>query len=191
MSRQFYLYLLPADAESLIHTLKSELDLSLIQTSSPKPVPKQIESPMRHGGLMLKNATAHADCYITPAKEADIRMRFVSTLSHWNVDDKSEVIEFSGCEFDGHVLVRGRLYFQNDLLAGDMIAPKRKEFLAWADKVFRLAKKSLHRSEALDAYVGEHALKWRQEGGRFAWTVNHVRGAIFEADESTIKPEVK
>ena len=59
------------------------------------------------------------------------------------VQVESEVIEFRGCEFDGSVLVRGRFYFQNDFLLDGMIAPKRTEFLTWADRVFRLAKKSL------------------------------------------------
>jgi hypothetical protein len=110
-------------------------------------------------------------------------MQFVRVLSRWSVQDDSEVIEFRGCEFDGSVLVRGRLYFQNDFLLQDMIAPKHEEFLAWADKVFRLAKKSLRRSRSLDAYVGEHAEKWKQKGGRFAWMVTPERGPIF-ADES-------
>jgi hypothetical protein len=79
------------------------------------------------------------------------------------------------------VLVGGRFYFQNDLLVGGIIAPKRREFLAWADRVFRLAKKSLTRSKTLDAYVGEHAEKWRRGGGRFASLVTE-RGPVFEAE---------
>jgi hypothetical protein len=109
-------------------------------------------------------------------------MLSVPVLSRWNVQPESEAIEFEGCEFDGSVLVRGRLYFQNDFLIQGMVAPKRKEFLDWADKVFRLAKKSLRRSKTLDAYVGEHAEKWRQQGGRFAWMVAPERGPIYEAE---------
>jgi hypothetical protein len=153
MSRQFRLYLLPADVESLIHTLRSKPDIALIQRSSSKPIPVKIESPMCEGGLMLKTATVRTDCYITPGKEADIKMCFVPVLSHWTVQTESEAIEFTGCEFDGSVLVRGRFYFQNDLLVGDRIAPKRREFLSSADQVFRLAKKSLDPT-TLDAYGG-------------------------------------
>ena len=102
---------------------------------------------------MLKTATVRTDCYITPGKEADIKMCFVPVLSHWTVQTESEAIEFTGCEFDGSVLVRGRFYFQNDLLVGDRIAPKRREFLSSADQVFRLAKKSLDPT-TLDAYGG-------------------------------------
>ncbi|MGB6775176.1 MAG: hypothetical protein WBE45_12400 [Terriglobales bacterium] len=191
MSRQFYLYLLPADVESLVHTLRSKLGISLIQSSSPRPIPLEMESPICKGGLQLKTATVRVDCYLTPSREADIRMRFVPILSRWNVQTESEAIEFSGCEFDGSVLVRGRFYFQNDLLVGGMIVPKRKEFLTWADKVFRLTKKSLHRSTTLDVYVDEHAEKWRQEGGRFAWTTNSVRGPIYEAEADSVRGDVK
>jgi hypothetical protein len=181
MSKQFYVYLLPVDVEALVDTLKSRLDVSLIQPSSSGPFPVELESPVCKGALMLKEGAVRVNCFITP-KNANIKMRFVPALSHWSVEDESEVIEFRGCEFDGSVLLRGRFYFQNDFLLQDMIAPKRTEFLAWADKVFRLAKKSLRRSKTLDAYVGEHAEKWKQEGGRFAWMVTSERGPIYESE---------
>lgn len=186
MSRQFYLYLLPADVESLIHMLRSKLDVSLIQSSSQKPFPMNLNSPIiKEGSLLLKKAGVRVDCYMTPGKGADIKMRFIPALSHWSIETESEAIEFRGCEFDGSLLVRGRFYFQNDFLVGDMIAAKRREFLAWADRVFRLAKKSLYRSRSLDAYVGDQARKWRQEGGRFASIVTPQRGPIYEADSAS------
>lgn len=181
MSRQFCVYLLPADVESLINTLRSRLEITLIQPSSPRPFPMTLKSPLCTGRLALKTATVRVDCYITPAKEADIKMWFIRNLGYWSVETESEAIEFRGCEFDGSVLVAGRFYFQNDLLVGDMIVPKRREFIVWADRVFRLAKRSLSRSKVLDAYVGEHAAKWRREGGRFASRVTE-RGPIYEPE---------
>lgn len=181
MSRQFRLYLLPADVESLIRTLRTQLNVSLIQSWSPQVIPVALESAMCKGGLELRTATVRADCYITP-QNAEIKMHFIRNFSRWSVDTDSEAIEFCGCEFDGKVLVCGRFYFQNDLLVDDMIVPKRKDFLIWADKVFRLTKKSLIRSKTLDAYVGENARQWKQEGGRFAWMVTSQRGPIY-ADE--------
>ena len=172
MSRQFQVYLLPADVEALIDTLKSQLGVLLIEPSSSRPFPIQLESPLRNDPLMLKTASTRVDCYIVPPAEADIKMRFIPTRAHWSVETESEAIKFAGCEFDGNVLVRGRLYFQNDLLVGDMIVPKRREFLAWADGVFRLAKKSL----------GQHAQRWRQDGGRFSWFVNPETGPIYEGE---------
>lgn len=184
MSKQFYVYLLPEDVDSLVSTLKSRLDVYLVQPASPGPFPVELESPICKSAMMLREGSVGVDCYIIP-KNADIKMRFVPKLSHWNVEGDSEAIGFRGCEFDGSVLVRGRFYLQNDFLVGDMIAPKRQDFLGWADRVFRLAKKSLHRSKALDAYVGDHAEKWRREGGKFAWMVTPERGPIYESESGS------
>jgi len=184
MSRQFYLYLMPEDVESLVHTLRSQLGVSFVRPWSRRPYPVPLESPICTDALMLKKGAVRVSCYITPSKDADIRMRFIRAQSRWNVEIESEAIEFQGCEFDGKVLVRGRFYFQNDILVDGAIVPKRRDFLIWVDKVFRLAKKSLHRSKVLDAYVGEYAEKWRLEGGRFAWTANSQRGPIYETDSN-------
>lgn len=184
MSRQIRFYLLPSDVEALAHKLKSELDVSLIQPWSPHPKVVAVESAVLKGGLLLKKGISRVDCYLVPPSNADIKMRFVSNRSRWHVDIASEVIEFKGCEFDGSTLLLGRLYFQKDFLAGDAITLKREDFLRWADKVFRLAKKSLNRSKALDAYVGQHAEKWRRGGGKFAWTATAERGPIYEQERS-------
>ena len=56
MSKQFYVYLLPADVEALVYTLKSRLDVSLIQPSSSGPFPVKLESPVCNDALMLKEA---------------------------------------------------------------------------------------------------------------------------------------
>lgn len=183
MSRQFQVYLLPPDAELLIHELKSQIELSVIQPYSPGLFPVHTESPMRHDSShYLGKDTVWIDCYLAPAIDPDIKMRFIPIRSHWNVGIESEVIEFRGCEYGGNVLVRGRFYFQNDLLVNGMITPKRAEFLTWADKIFRTAKKSLRRSKSLDAYIGEEAERWRQGGGRFAWMVTPDRGPIYETE---------
>jgi len=175
MSRQFQVYLLPSDVEALLDTLRAKLDISLIRPDASAPVIESIVSPISDNALVLKT------CYIVPS-EANIKMRFAAQNSRWVIEGASELIEFSGCEFDGGVLVRGRLYFQPDFLAKGAIFRKRAEFLSWADQVFRVAKRSLHRSKTLDAYVGEHAERWRQGGGRFAWMVTPERGPLYERD---------
>jgi len=169
MSRQFRVYLLPPDAELLMETLRSQVELSIIQPYSPGLYPAYVESPMRYDSLpQFGRESVRVDCYLAPSKDPDIRMRFIQARSQWSVQDESEVIEFRGCEYAKNILLQGRFYFQNDLLSRGMIIPKRTEFLSWADKVFRTAKKSLQWSKTLDAYVGEEAEKWRQAGGRFA-----------------------
>jgi hypothetical protein len=179
MSKQFYVYLIPEDVSSLVQKLKSRLDILLISPSSSGPIPIELESAVSQNPALFHKRSVGVDCFLV-RKNADIRMRFVPALSHWSVQDDSEVIEFRGCAFDGSVLVRGRFYFQGDFMVQDIIAPKRSEFLAWADSIFKLAKKCLYRSNTLNAYVGEHADRWRQGGGRFAWMVTPERGPIFE-----------
>lgn len=183
MSRQFQFYLLPADVESLLETLRSRLDISLIQPWSLDARPVPLQSAVVRGALELKGEAVRAHCYIVASSAADIRMKYVVGQSRWLVhEETSEVIQFFGCEFDGRVLVRGRFYLQTDFLVGDAIVPKRADFLQWADKVFRLTKKLLRRSKGLHAYVGEHADKWRRGGGKFASMATPGRGPIFERD---------
>lgn len=187
MSRQFQLYLLPEDIESLLRTLGSRLEIALIQPWSERAQAVPLQSTILRGGLLLGKSATRVDCYITPLKGADIRMYFLARRALWDIDIASEVIEFSGCEFDGSVLLPGRLYYQNDVPVEDMIVPKREPFLRWAEGVFRLAKKSLRRSKTLDAYVGEAAKNWARRGGRFASGVGANRKLIYVEPHSSAR----
>jgi hypothetical protein len=110
-------------------------------------------------------------------------MRFIAEQNYWIIDTDSEVIEFSGCDFDGDgVLVSGRFYFQNDVLIGDGIWSKRSEFLKWASRVFRVAKGTMRYSKPLEAYVGKDAELWWRNGGKFAAAVWPGREPAFEKD---------
>jgi hypothetical protein len=179
MSRQVHIYLLPADVESLVNMLRERVGISLIQPWSPGPQIVPLPSAILNDSMELGKGSVRVDCYLVQPEAADIRLRFVPGRSRWHVDVESEVVEFSGCEFDKTVLLRGRLYFQKDFLVGDNIVPKRREFLRWADQVFRLTRQSLYRSKVLDAYLGEAAKEWAQQGGRFAWTATPERGPIY------------
>jgi hypothetical protein len=94
-------------------------------------------------------------------------MEHLTQKGQWAVSDSSEVIELSGCDYDGRILRVGRLYFQNDQLIGDALWPKREEFLQWADQIFKTTKKLLERSETLRAYLGKDAAAWQRNGGLF------------------------
>jgi hypothetical protein len=97
--------------------------------------------------------------------DARIVMRYRPKQQQWGVATESEVIEFSGCDYDGATLRIGRFYFQTDQLIGDSIWKKRDEFLKWGDRVFRRTKRLLEYSNALDAYFGEDAAAWQRAGG--------------------------
>lgn len=171
MSRQFRFFLLPSDAEALIADLRDRIGLKLIDSKSSGPEPVSIESPMHSGASRRDGKIAvSAYCYLAAATGADVKMRYIAKQGYWLVDEEgSEVIQFSGLDCDGEVLIQGRFYFRSDFLFEDTIWPRRREFLEWADRVFHRAKQSLSYSKALDAYVGRDAEVWRMNGGRFAW----------------------
>jgi len=169
MSRQFRLYLLPSDIEDLLIDLRSQFDLKILQAYSKTAIPVELASPIQRWPRNARQA-AHTSvhCYLAARSEADLQMWFAGKRGEWILDEKSEVIQFSGCDFDGTTLAEGRFYFQTDQLSRDAIVPKRREFLTWADRVFRRAKKDLHRSNTLDAYLGPSTVAWWKSGGSLA-----------------------
>lgn len=170
MSRQFRFYLLPSDIEVLIDELRAKVGVKIIQAEASGPETVELMSPTGKGPSRI--GSAEAVCvrsYLASPDGADVRMNFIAKQSYWMVHEElSEVIEFSGCDFEGKTLLIGRFYFHTDMLIGDAIWPKRAEFLTWADRIFRTAKKTLYYSEALQAYIGKDADKWRKCGGQFA-----------------------
>jgi hypothetical protein len=184
MSRQFGIYLLPSDVDFLVAELGNQLDVKVIRATAPNTMPVEV-FPSSSAGIALDGEDVATVRYLVPPDRAEILMRYIEIYSHWSVQIESEVIEFSGCKFDGKTLVRGRFYFQNDRLIGDRIVPKRQEFLDWADQVFRIAKKVLRRSKSLDAYVGPEAEKWRAAGGRFVELMIPGREPVYAEDLSS------
>lgn len=169
MSRQFRFFLLPSDIEALVSELRERVGVKVIQETSHGPKTIELESPICKGASTFGSDALSVRCYLVPPSGADLRVTFIAKQSYWLLDEeRSEAIEFSGCDYDGKTLRIGRLYFHTDMLVGDSIWPKRAEFLKWADRIFRTMKKSLRYSKDLDAYLGKDADKWQQqEGGRF------------------------
>lgn len=168
MSKQFRVYLLPSDTERLIAELRVRIGLKIVEQSALGPNPIELESPIRKESAYFRTrGSVSARCYLVP-NDADLRFSYYPKQNIWHIQDSSEVIEFSGCDCDGSILLIGRFYFQNDMLLDDTIWPKRQEFTDWADRVFRTAKRLLRRSKTLDAYIGKDADQFRQNGGRFA-----------------------
>jgi hypothetical protein len=168
MSRQFRVYLLPDDTEWLIGRLRGKFDIRLLQHHSPTATPVKLDSPVCSWPANPRmHAHTAVHCDLAMSSGGEIRMWYAAKREEWILADESEIIQFSGCAFDGKTLAEGRFYFQTDKLAGDAIAPKRPEFLTWADQVFQATKKLLRRSKGLDAYVGPSAADWWRNGGKF------------------------
>lgn len=167
MSRQFRFFLLPSDVERLVGELRSRHDFVLIRDHSACAAPIPVDFPPREPAACWPNGYWYGKCCLHPSVGADVRMQYIAGQGKWFVAEEfSEVIEFSGCHFDGSKLRIGRFYFQTDMLIGDTIWPKKKEFLNWADKIFKTAKRLLQWSKKLEAYLGQDAAKWIEEGGQ-------------------------
>jgi len=163
MGKQFQVYLLPTDAVNLVAHLKNKIDMRLLSSRSDGPQPVEIETPVRSQG-----GFSRADCLLVPNISAEIKMDHIEAQAYWNVDMLfSEVIEFSGCHFDGNTLKRGRLFYDPGFYRNERWQEKSAYFLKWADSVFRHAKKFLKRLPDLEAYLGADAELWRARGGVF------------------------
>jgi hypothetical protein len=168
MSKQFRVYLVPSDIESTLDHLRSRVGLVVLEETAPGPKPIEVESPVRKRSTWIKTKDyVSVRCYLAAGRSADIKMYYIPKQSYWIVhSDELEGIEFAGCDYDGKVLLEGRFYFRNDILIGDTIWPKRREFIDWAEKVFRITKKRLRWSRELHAYVGggggQLFAEWRQ-----------------------------
>jgi len=82
-------------------------------------------------------------------------MEHLTKQRQWAVSVSSEVVEFSGCDYDGKPLSVGRFYFQNDQLIGDTLWSKRDRFLQWADQPLHQRRNSSNARKTLNAYVGK------------------------------------
>src|ERR1700752_3988288 len=114
MSKQFRMYLLPSDIEHIVTQLRAQFDARIIDTVSKATVPTEIDSPIRRfRSDQRPQGFSSVHCYLMPpAGGADIRMWYMQERKMWGIKDCSEVIQFSGCGYDGTVLEVGRFYFQ-------------------------------------------------------------------------------
>ena len=180
MSKQIYIYALPTDIERLIYILKTEVGLSIISSVSTKPEPKWVTSPMQDGSVLQSNSSVSASCCLVPNGLADIRMKHISYQTKWHVEEESEIIRVSGFDYDGKILVRGRLYCQTDALAGIEIVKKRADFIRWTDRIFRKTKQHLQLSKQYGSYMGYDAMVWKEGGGKLASLAFPGRNPILE-----------
>jgi len=174
MSKQFQLYLTTSDAVVLVEELRARFGARVLSKKSYTTDPVEMQSPTLHESVFRGSGATSIYCYLAPPN-GRIITNYYPTLRLWLVQTSSEAIEFSGCDFDGKTLLVGRMYFQTDDLVDGRIVKKRTEFLEWADKVFRYTKKVLKRDRELmaplGAYVGKEAIVFRENGGRFAESV--------------------
>ncbi|WP_263374643.1 hypothetical protein [Granulicella aggregans] len=161
---------MPDDVDSLIEKLKNELECRSFLASSTSSLPVAVtsstlsRSSSKFGGLI-----GYERCYLTRDSTAP-EMRFIEKQDYWLVDPSSEAIEFDGCDYGSHWLCEGRLYYQTDTLnnTADCLLPKSQAFVAWAEQIFRAAKKQMTWNNELKTYIGREAAQWVSQGGQLA-----------------------
>jgi hypothetical protein len=72
MSKQFRVYIVPSDVESLLAELRAKVGLKIIEeTAAPSCTPIEVESPLRKRSLWIKEKDfISARCYLVPATDA-------------------------------------------------------------------------------------------------------------------------
>jgi hypothetical protein len=165
MGKQFQLYLLPSDTTRLVEVLRREAGIRLLAVRSPRPEPVEGDLPIR-----TEVQLAPLKCLLAPdlSIPAQFKLDYIEKQNYWIVNTLfSDVIEFSGCYFDEKTLQRGRLFYNPGFFSAEEWQEKSPQFLRWADRLFKTAKKSLKRIPSVDAYVGADAERWRSAGGVF------------------------
>lgn len=167
MSKQFDIYVLPSDANSLVEELRTRFGLRVLQERSPTIVPIELPSPVRATSNWLRTSgSTSIRCYLAPMDGRTVS-HYCEGPDEWIIEPMSEAIEFSGCDHDGWTLFVGRFYFQTAFVNGGEWVKKSPKFMTWADAVFRYTRRVLRRDRDLDAYVGKDASGFRQTGGVF------------------------
>ena len=178
MSKQFRLYVLPADAERLVREIHNEFGVRVLDEESSSMQFGEVSSPIREGSVWFEAKSSRSiRCYLAP-RQSQIDLAYFAKLDRWIIQPESEAIQFSGADFDGNSLLIGRMYFQTDKLVEDMIVTKKKEFLIWADSVFRFSKRFLSYDRELDAYLGQEAFDFQKNGGTLISSFGGIKSPV-------------
>ena len=173
MSCQVRFFLLPDDVLWLMDQLRRKIAIRILQDCSPTTTPIDLTSPLVTWPANSRfKAHTSVHCYLAQPSDTDVRLWYASERREWLIADTSEVIQFSGCRFDGESLAEGRFYFHTNQLIASEIVPMRPQFRSWAGSIFRRSKRILRYSPGLQAYVGPATAEWWRHGGRLVWDIS-------------------
>lgn len=163
MGKQVNFYLLPADIAILEEKIRDIDSLVVLHSRS------NISKPRELANLELLEEGQHwLYFYLVRPEDLDsVQMRHVPAQNYWTVDVlKSPVIELQRCFWDGQVLRRGRVYYQDKFFGDDNeLIEKSESFQRWAKWIFKTIKQSLDKVD--HDYLGYNAKRWLSTGGTF------------------------
>jgi len=160
MSHQVNFYLLPEDLSEVEERLYELGPYVILRDRSSTSKPKVVDTlNLREEGRQW--------LYLYLARPEDVDSvitKYIPTQGYWSLDESaSQVVELNGCFFDGQILRRGRLYYQDGRYGADGEWQDRPEaFRKWARSVLAKTKKLLRYVDS--DYIGPNAAAWLAGG---------------------------
>ena len=168
MGRQFSFYILPVDAHALYAELRGRFKARLLVDYSPSQELFDIEMPYRENRAGQMDPLSPEKRYYLAPSFATVKRKHYPERDWWTIDNDSEAVEFSGGNLVGNILIIGRFWYGPNIVENGQFVQKSGEFLSWAESLYRFTKKYLHYDRKIGSYVGDEALRFREEGGQFA-----------------------
>ena len=162
MGRQIQIYFSPEDVKSLEKAATEQLGAVVLPRYllSNRLSPNVTTIRENDEGVVSSGYLGRAQDF------GKIVLRHIPAKGYWIIDcNRSPIVELSGGFYDGKILRRGRLYYQKGFYGeDDQWVNKAQDFLDWAEKVFKLAKKISRRDKELSAYIGPSADQKKESG---------------------------
>ncbi len=156
MSHQLNFYITPGDTDALEAVIRAVDDIYVVPSRFPDKAPQIVPSLrwQRDGVPWLLYFLVRSSDY------ASLRTSYVERQGYWTLDElRSPVIEFTGSFFDGEILRRGRVYYQDGYWGpSDEWIEKPEEFRRWGKTLFSRIRRSLVRQDS--EYIGKDAKAW-------------------------------
>lgn len=155
MGRQVRFYMTEIDEIAFVEDIKAKLNAVIVPTffKTEQPPEFQVLPTIKENDGSV-DMLAIYNRSICPKLKA----RFISkTGEHALDEDESEVIEFVRSRiYANGTLKVGRLWYEPKTIRGKS---KRKEFVTWAEAVFRYIKTNFHYNKERLNYIGPDALQ--------------------------------
>jgi hypothetical protein len=162
VSKQFSFYIGMTDQIAIEEAIRASGDVAIFEDLSPEESGVERES-----SIMLDPVTEHFAILI--ARRADLpHIHYRPTGSpkndYWCDEYRQPIVQFDRSFFFKRFIRAGRMYrhdrYYNE---HDELVSKSPEFIEWADRLYKLVKKSLIKIER-GRYAGREALAMRQSG---------------------------
>jgi hypothetical protein len=157
MSRQFSLLATDSDLQALENVLRDSGEVEFLSNNATEN--DRDLQPLESLPIPLAQAgKVSLFCYLVP-RGVPHRL-FLRRLSPVKVDvddQRSHLIDFWRPFYNGNIVRRGRLYYQNTMFIDGAFVPKDPDFCRSADRIFAHVKRTLKFDKGQQAYVGNHA----------------------------------